>query len=717
MLARLNLKTKLVLIGSVLTAIPLAITLGSVARQNIQMAGAAAEEANRLSSDDLDHIAQGVASMCAAQQEVIQKTVETSLAVARDVMRRSGETHVSTETVEWDAVNQFSKVSTRVALPKLCVGETWLGKNADMKVESPVVDEVRRLADVTCTVFQRMNDQGDMLRVCTNVQNLDGTRAIGTYVPSRDPDGKPNAVVAAALAGRVYRGRAFVVNAWYVTAYEPILDAKKNVVGMLYVGVPQESAKSLRRAIMATRVGKTGYVYVLDSKGRYVISKDGKRDGEDISQAKSADGQLFIQEICKKALALKPGELAEHRYEWKNDGDAVARMKVARIMYFEPWDWVIGAGSYVDEFCAAEQKIVALSRSGIIWLVCAAVGAAVVSLVIWWFVGGNLASKIGDCVRQLEAAAAQVSDASSQVAQASQQMAEGSSELASSLEETSSALEEMSSITRQNADNAKQANAITAESKASAEKGGQAMSRMAQAIEKIKASSDQTAKIVKTIDEIAFQTNLLALNAAVEAARAGEAGKGFAVVAEEVRSLAQRSAEAAKNTASLIEESQANASNGVTVSGEVAGILEEIFRSVDKASQLIGEVSSASAEQAQGIEQVNTAVAQMDKVTQTSAANAEESASASEELSAQAKELNDMVGQLTRIVSGAQANGNGAPVMAGARTAANVSHVAKPVAAAKPAPQAARHAAKTATTNKPAPAEAIPLDDKDVADF
>ena len=183
------------------------------------------------------------------------------------------------------------------------------------------------------------------------------------------------------------------------------------------------------------------------------------------------------------------------------------------------------------------------------------------------------------------------------------------------------------------------------------------MKRMAVAIDQIKSSSDQTAKILKTIDEIAFQTNLLALNAAVEAARAGDAGKGFAVVAEEVRNLAMRSAEAAKNTATLIEESQKNADNGVTVSAEVAEILSQIVIGSQKVTQLSAEVSAGSNEQAQGIEQVNVAVAQMDKVTQSNAANAEESASASEELSAQARELNDMVNTLVQIVGGSGSHG------------------------------------------------------------
>jgi len=279
----------------------------------------------------------------------------------------------------------------------------------------------------------------------------------------------------------------------------------------------------------------------------------------------------------------------------------------------------------------------------------------VVGIVLAFFIARTIVSALKKIIDSLTEGSEQVSSASGQVSSASQSLAEGATEQAAGLEETSSSLEEMASMTKQNADNAQQANTLSGEAKKAADNGTESMGRMSTAINDIQKSSDETAKIIKVIDEIAFQTNLLALNAAVEAARAGEAGKGFAVVAEEVRNLAMRSAEAAKNTSSMIEESVKNSKNGVDIAGEVGKVLEEIVQGIGKTTDLVSEIAAASAEQSQGIDQVNTAMAQMDKVTQQNAANAEESASASEELSAQAEGMNSIVAELAALVGGTAA--------------------------------------------------------------
>ena len=288
------------------------------------------------------------------------------------------------------------------------------------------------------------------------------------------------------------------------------------------------------------------------------------------------------------------------------------------------------------------------------------IAAVVIGILAAVLIARGILRALTRIIAGLREGSEQVAAAAGQVSSASQSLAEGATEQAAGLEETSSSLEEMSSMTKQNADNAQQANTLAAEARKAAHTGSESMTRMSKAIQEIQKSSDETSKIIKVIDEIAFQTNLLALNAAVEAARAGEAGKGFAVVAEEVRNLAMRSAEAAKNTANMIEESVKNSKNGVDIATEVGKVLEQIVQSVGKTTDLVSEIAAASQEQAQGIDQVNTAVAQMDKVTQQNAANAEESASASEELSSQAESMNEIVSELVALVGGASARANSA---------------------------------------------------------
>jgi methyl-accepting chemotaxis protein len=251
---------------------------------------------------------------------------------------------------------------------------------------------------------------------------------------------------------------------------------------------------------------------------------------------------------------------------------------------------------------------------------------------------------------ELAEGAGQVASASAQVAASSQALAQGSSQHAASLEETSASGEEITSMTQKNAGNSAVAATLMADVDHRVTEGNQTLQEMMQSMREITGSSDKISKIIKVIDEIAFQTNILALNAAVEAARAGEAGMGFAVVADEVRSLAQRSAQAAKDTSALIAESITKSSEGGTRLERVAAVMRAITESTGKVKTLVDEVNLSSQEQARGIRQISKAIAQMDQVTQNTAANAEQGASASEELSAQAEAIQHAIRKLSGLV-------------------------------------------------------------------
>ncbi len=209
---QMKLKTKLLATGALLTILPLLAAMSIALYAKSMMITAASEETNTMALADLDHIAQSAYNLCQAQQEAIQQMIDASLNTARDVMNRQGVVSFADETESWTAVNQFTRQTVAVELPRMLVGSDWLGHNTDIKQPSPVVDHVKKLVGATCTIFQRMNDQGDMLRVSTNVETLEGTRAIGTYIPKTNADGSPNPVVAEILKGQTFRGRAFVVN-------------------------------------------------------------------------------------------------------------------------------------------------------------------------------------------------------------------------------------------------------------------------------------------------------------------------------------------------------------------------------------------------------------------------------------------------------------------------------------------------------------------------
>ncbi len=294
------------------------------------------------SDEDLEHLVRNIYSICKVQEEMLEKKVVSDLNVARAILYSHGSeiTSLPDKRVHFDALNQFTGEIISIEIPSWEIG--------DMPItgDDRIVDEVQRLVGGTCTIFQRI--EGDnFLRIATNVLKKDGKRAIGTFIPSNSP------VARALLEGRSYKGRAYVVDDWYITAYETIKGRDGEVVGSLYVGVREQGAQSLKDAIKGIKVGRTGYVYIIDSEGNLKIHP--AKEGSNIIDSRDPSGFEYIRAMIHDALKLPPGEIGTIRYPWINPelGETKPRQKILKYIYFKPWDWIITAGTYEEEIYQA----------------------------------------------------------------------------------------------------------------------------------------------------------------------------------------------------------------------------------------------------------------------------------------------------------------------------------------------------------------------------
>jgi len=259
---------------------------------------------------------------------------------------------------------------------------------------------------------------------------------------------------------------------------------------------------------------------------------------------------------------------------------------------------------------------------------------------------------LGRLVGQVRQSTDSISTASTEIATGNQDLSARTEQTASNLQQAASSMEQLTGTVKQSADSARQANQLASSAAEVAARGGSVVSQVVTTMNEINASSKKISDIIGVIDGIAFQTNILALNAAVEAARAGEQGRGFAVVASEVRSLAGRSADAAKEIKSLIGASVERVETGSRLVADAGKTMQEIVGSVQRVSDIIGEITAASSEQSDGIGQINTAVTQLDQMTQQNAALVEESAAAAESLRDQAQRLASVVSTFSLPAAG-----------------------------------------------------------------
>ena len=454
----------------------------------------------------------------------------------------------------------------------------------------------------------------------------------------------------AELDGRTHMMRVLPVN------------QEGQITGALAFGVDvHEMLLGAKRQILTQKVGETGYIIGIDASPGYsygTVVMHPSLDGTQMLDSKDAHGVPFI----KQMLEQREGVIRYHWADESNKGEL--REKVAVFGVFEPWQWSISAGSYVDEFThdsvILRNYVIVFSVGTAAFMVLVLVfmtrrmiGAPLRQLVAAAdaLAEGDLnvriaersGDEIGDLIQamrrmvekltrvisEVRAGADSLASASEQVSATSQNLSQGASQQAASVEETSATLEQASASVAQNTENAKITDEIATKAAKEAVEGGEAVARTVEAMKSI-------AEKIGIIDDIAYQTNLLALNAAIEAARAGEHGKGFAVVAAEVRKLAERSQAAAAEIGEV-------ASSSVALAERAGKLLGEIVPSIQKTSELVQEIAAGSTEQSAGITQINAAVEQLNQLTQQNASASEELAATAEEMSAQAEQLQELM--------------------------------------------------------------------------
>ena len=388
-----SVKSKIILLSLIAVVAPVVIIVAISLWQKGAASDKVLGELDILKKQSIDQIAEQVWGLCKTSDDLLQKQMDHALSVIKRDVKKSGNITFGPDMATWNVDGDNKTV------PKMYFGGRWLGQVTDMNTYVPYVDDIKTLMPGTVSsIFQRINDSGDMLRIASTVPtDASGKkRAMGTLLPGS------NEVVQKVLSGESFKGLSDVLGEPHLTAYEPLVDNSGKIVGIIAVALKLDNVMSLRKTITSIVVGQTGYVFIIggegNDKGNYIISFDkdhdglGERDGENIFGAKDADGNEFIKEIVEKAVKMKYEDTVYQRYPWEQDGEK--KMKIAAIKYYEPWDWVIGASVYDQDYYQAQETTVGAIMDVIYWSGGAGGVIAIIMIFISLMISGRIANPI-----------------------------------------------------------------------------------------------------------------------------------------------------------------------------------------------------------------------------------------------------------------------------------------------------------------------------------
>jgi methyl-accepting chemotaxis protein len=642
--ARLTIRNK-ILLGCVGVALISTISLAMVATFS------ASSTIHRMAENDLNHMTDSLLNLCMANFELNQRTVNHNINVADHFVR--GKTALNrANTVAYRAVNQITGEGVDMRIPSMYVGAEPVSGNFGL------IDRVTEMIGGTVTIFQTIKNPDGLLRISTSVKKQDGSRAVGTFIPASSP------VYQKIMQGETYRGTAFVVNDWYITAYKPITERGGGVIGAVYVGVKQSEQDILRNKILAMKLGARGATYVIDnhdaSRGTLLIHPT--REGKNIYNEKDDDGNLYVQEIFAKKSGSGVFPLVDSETGSVNH-------KIISYRSFDAMGWMLVSEADYDEVYSPlksmRRMMIFIGVLCTLFIVFVSVYFSnSLSMVVKRVVGRIQMLRDGDFSKDVPAEDMEREDEFGEMAQmfnqligntrelllqirqttdvlthsiqdltvSSKEISTTSNQQAASVKEIVSTMEDSDSLSKKVAERINEVARIANQTREFVERGYAIIKSNLEKMDEIQNTNSDTItgirslgtqiesiwEVVNIINGIADQTKIIAFNAELEASAAGEAGRNFQIVATEVRRLADSTVASTTEIKARIDDIQRSSDNlilasekgterireGWSLSTRLKEIFDEIKNSAEISAASSGQIVSSVGQQVSAFEQI-----------------------------------------------------------------------------------------------------------------